>query len=362
MTTFAFPIITAQPETRGLGELVLNESVSQKPDAQTRETREVDQRVAAVVHAGLTCRPRRLPAWLFYDRAGSRLFDEITERPEYYLTRTERGILAAHGERMIAEAAGQRAGSGKLRITELGAGSADKTRLLLSAAVARQGTLVYEPLDVSASALDAAKSRIEREIAGVTVAPRVMDYTHGSGRSLKLTPTLEGESRLVLYIGSSIGNFDPPEAMRLLRRVRAALKPGDTLLLGVDLVKDKATLLAAYDDFAGVTADFNLNLLTRLNRELGAEFYLESFEHQAVWNQAKSRIEMHLQSRIAQKVSIAALGLEVEFAAGETIHTENSYKYVPGQIEAMLAGAGFRAAGSWTDEQGWFLVCLGRAE
>jgi dimethylhistidine N-methyltransferase len=345
MTTSVFPTIGAQAEERAAGERVPRERV-------------LDQRVAAAVRSGFSSRPRRLPPWLFYDAAGSRLFNEITCRPEYYLTRTERSILAAHADAMIAQAAD----GARLQITELGAGSADKTRLLLKAATARQGAVVYEPVDVSASALVEAKDRIEREIAGVVVAPRVMDYTHGNGRGLKLKPTEAGERRLVLYIGSSIGNFDPPEAMRLLRRVRAGLNPGDSLLLGVDQVKDEATLLAAYDDAAGVTADFNLNLLTRLNRELGAEFYLESFEHRAVWNEGESRIEMHLESRVAQTVSLPALNLEVEFGEGETIHTENSYKYRPGQAEASLAEAGFAAAESWTDERGWFSVCLARAE
>ena len=345
MTTFVFPTTAVHIE---------------EPVAKRRIANDlsVDEGVAAAVRAGLRSKPKRLPPWLFYDAAGSLLFDEITERPEYYLTRTERGIFSTHADAVIARAADE----ARLRITELGAGSADKTRLLLKSAVMRQGTVVYEPLDVSASALEAARERIEREIGGVRVAPRVMDYTHGNGHGLELAPTETGERRLVLYIGSSIGNFDPPEAMRLLRRVRGGLRPGDGLLLGVDLVKDEATLLAAYDDFAGVTADFNLNLLTRLNRELGAEFYLESFEHRAVWNGNESRIEMHLESRTAQKVRLEALDLEVDFAEGETIHTENSYKYRPGQAEEMLAEAGFAASGSWTDEHGWFGVCLGRAE
>jgi len=319
---------------------------------------QIEHRVASAVRDGLTARPKRLPPWLFYDDTGSRLFDEITARPEYYLTRTERGVLAAQAERIIAlaaqPAAGRRAGSipACLRITELGAGSADKTRLLLAAAVARQGTVVYEPVDVSASALETAAKRIEREIAGVTVSPRVIDYTHEFG----LAPT--SDRRLVLYIGSSIGNFDPWQAAELLQCVRSGLKPGDGFLLGVDLVKDEPTLLAAYDDVAGVTADFNLNLLARLNRELGADFYLESFEHRAVWNAQESRIEMHLESRIAQRVWLDGLDLAVEFAAGETIHTENSYKYRPEQAEAMLAAAGFTPVEAWTDAQGWFAVCL----
>jgi L-histidine N-alpha-methyltransferase len=316
-----------------------------------------DEHVAAAVRVGLSARPRCLPAWLFYDCAGSRLFDEITRLPEYYLTRTERSILAANAGEMIACAAG----GARLRIAELGAGSADKTRLLLQAAARRQRALLYEPVDVSASALDGAKRRIEREIPGVVVAPRVMDYTHGDGHALHLSKTPKGERRLVLYIGSSIGNFEPREAEQLLRRVRAGLEPGDCLLLGVDLVKNEATLLAAYDDAAGVTAMFNRNILVRLNRELDADFDPEAFAHRAVWNRAASRMEMHLVSRAPQQACIDALDLQVNFAAGETIHTENSYKYQPGQAEALLAATGFRAEATWSDPRGWFAVCLGRA-
>jgi L-histidine Nalpha-methyltransferase len=331
----------------------------------------VQKRVAEAVREGLTAYPKRLPPWLFYDEAGSRLFDEITERPEYYLTRTERGILARHADAMIARAAGligaghtgnglngngkNGRGKSRLRIVELGAGSADKTRLLLKAAVALQGTVVYEPVDVSSTALEAAKERIEREIPGVTVMPRVEDYCH----QFELEPAT-GERRLVLYIGSSIGNFEPWEAEQLLERVRAGLNPGDGLLLGADLVKDESTLLAAYDDAAGVTADFNLNVLARLNRELNAEFELDAFEHKAIWNADASRMEMHLECRSTHRVRLGELDLEVEFREGESIHTENSYKYLPGQTEALLERVGFSPAGSWTDELGWFGVCLGR--
>jgi L-histidine Nalpha-methyltransferase len=338
---------------------------------QLTTAQQINGPVATAVREGLTGFPKKLPPWLFYDRTGSRLFDEITERPEYYLTRTERSILAEHSLRMIQRAADGR----RLRITELGAGSAEKTRLLLKAAVAGQGRVTYEPLDVSSSALDLAKRSIEAEIPEVTVCPKVMDYAkecsrpnrelhlaqrHDDGAALQFEYLPVGERRLVLYIGSSIGNFEPHEAQRILRSVRAGLKNGDGLLLGVDLVKDRSTLLAAYDDFAGVTADFNLNMLARLNRELGAEFTLDSFVHRAVWNQKESRIEMHLESRIAQKVAISALKMEVSFAEGETIHTECSYKYAPGQAEAMLNEAGFSQTESWTDQRGWFNVCLAR--
>ena len=316
-----------------------------------------DERVATAVREGLCCRQKRLPAWLFYDSAGSRLFEDITELDEYYPTRTERSILARNSHEIVARAA---KGS-FLRIAELGAGSAEKTRLLLRAAVDRQDTALYEPIDVSASALESARRRIQREIPGVTVAPRVMDYTDGDGHKFHLGALDPDERRLVLYIGSSIGNFEPCEAERLLRRVRAGLEIGDTMLLGVDLVKNKNLLVAAYDDAEGVTAAFNRNVLVRLNRELDAEFDVETFAHRAVWNPAKSRMEMHLASRFGQRVQIAALDLTVEFEAGETIHTENSYKYQPGQPELMLAETGFRPETTWTDDLGWFAVCLGRA-
>ncbi|HLI04333.1 MAG TPA: L-histidine N(alpha)-methyltransferase [Terracidiphilus sp.] len=324
----------------------------------------VNQHVASAARQGLSAPPRRLPPWLFYDETGSRLFDAITELDEYYLTRTERGILASHAGRMIAAAAGNGA---RLRIAELGAGSAEKTRILLHAAVERQGQVIYEPIDVSASALETAQKRIEREIAGVRVLPRVMDYMHGSSLRLNDHEKSHGnghgrERRLVLYIGSSIGNFEPDEAALLLGRVRLGLAPGDALLLGVDLVKDESILLAAYDDASGVTAAFNRNVLVRLNRELAADFDPLAFAHRAIWNPARSRIEMHLESRFAQRVRLAALGTRLEFAAGETIHTENSYKYAPGQAEALLAGAGFAAVERWTDPQGWFAVYLARMQ
>jgi L-histidine Nalpha-methyltransferase len=325
-------------------------------------TSQTELRVASAVSDGLSARPKSLPAWLFYDDAGSDLFDQITQLPEYYLTRTEREILTAHAAEMTAQAAeseGERrccSGPVRLRIAELGAGSADKTRLLLTVVAARQGTLIYEPVDVSASALEAARERIELEIPAVEVIPRVADYMHG----LDLEPSASGERRLVLYIGSSIGNFEPHQASQLLEGVRAGLEPGDAFLLGVDLVKEESTLLAAYDDAAGVTAKFNLNVLARLNRELAADFDLESFEHRIVWNRAKSRIEMHLESRVAQRVRLPLLDLVVNFGAGERIHTENSYKYAPGQAQNLLRAAGFFPETTWTDDRGWFAVCLAR--
>lgn len=313
----------------------------------------VSDKVSSSVYEGLLSSPKWLPSWLFYDSTGSRLFDEITRIPEYYVTRTERAILSERASEIVSRAAGEQS----LRLVELGAGSADKTRLLLSAAVERQDTVFYEPVDVSASALVEAQIRIEHELPGVLVCPRVEDYTH----DLQLDPTMPTERRIVLYIGSSIGNFEPGESLMLLERVRAALDPGDCLLLGVDLAKDETVLHAAYDDAGGVTAAFNRNLLVRLNRELDANFDPKTFAHRAVWNANESRMEMHLVSEKKQTVWLPAIDLRVDFEAGESIHTENSYKYRRGDAEALVAKAGFAHEATWTDERGWFAVCLSRA-
>ncbi|MFY9936509.1 MAG: L-histidine N(alpha)-methyltransferase [Silvibacterium sp.] len=310
--------------------------------------------VGAEVFAGLTARPKTLSPWLFYDEEGSRLFEAITELPEYYLTRTERTIFANNADEILGAAGGP---SGQtLTMIELGAGSATKTGLLLEAAVRRQRDVDYLAIDVSESPLTAAKERIEREIPGVTVTPRVADYTTGVADFPG-----DGKRKMVLYIGSSIGNFEPAHAETLLRDVRAHLSPGDRLLLGVDRVKERSVLVRAYDDEAGVTASFNKNVLKRINRELGANFNPRLFQHRARWNHEHSRIEMHLESLIAQHVSIGALEMEVKFGRGETIHTENSYKFTGQGILSMLERAGFAITQCWTDEREWFGVYLATA-
>ncbi len=309
------------------------------------------------VYRGLTSSPKTLSPWLFYDSAGSALFEEITELPEYYPTRTERSILAGHAEEIVAAAAGDR----RLTMLELGAGTATKTGLLLKAAVERQGAITYYAIDVSHTALAEAKTRLESELPGVRVEPIVADYTDGF-EQIRLSNAGGFARRLVLYIGSSIGNFSPEQALDLLRQVRAQLGSGDGLLLGVDMVKDERLLLAAYNDSAGVTADFNKNVLTRINRELGANFDLNLFSHKAIWSPCHSRVEMHLESLVAQRVSIAELGLDLCFARGETIHTENSYKFTRQRAAAMLAQAGFKIRGRWTNPRQWFSVYLAGAE
>jgi dimethylhistidine N-methyltransferase len=307
--------------------------------------------VGAEVLRGLSARPRSLSPWLFYDEEGSRLFEEITELPEYYLTRAEREIFARHaGE--IVELAAQ--GSGDLSIYEMGAGTAAKTGVLLQAA-ARRGGVSYQAIDVSESALREAKRHLERTVPGVRVGTVVADYTDGLGGCAELLePRRPGERKMFLYIGSSIGNFEMQHALQVLREVRRQLLPGDTLLLGADLVKDRQVLLDAYDDAAGVTAAFNKNVLTRINRELGSNFNLQLFRHRARWNDHCSRIEMHLESLITQIVFVPALDLQVKLNRAETIHTENSYKFTTEQIRGLLERAGFAIVQQWKDARGWF--------
>ncbi len=304
--------------------------------------------IGAEVRRGLTSRPKTLSPWLFYDQRGSELFEAITELPEYYLTRTERGLFARCGDDILAAA-----GSPRLAILELGAGTAAKTGLLLQAAVRRQGSVTYYPIDISASALEHARRNISQQLPQVTVKPRVADYT----TSLDVIPS-SGCRRLVLYIGSSIGNFDPSQAAALLRALRRRLAPGDLLLLGVDHIKDRGTLLRAYNDAAGVTAEFNRNALLRINRDLGAAFRPRLFRHRALWNEPESRIEMHLESLVPQQVPIPALEIAIQFRRGETIHTENSYKFTPGSVCRLLARCGFSPVQDWTDPRRWFGLYL----
>jgi dimethylhistidine N-methyltransferase len=307
--------------------------------------------IGAEVYRGLTSMPKRLSPWLFYDQRGSELFEAITDLPEYYLTRTERGILADRADEIL-----EAAGAKTLTILELGAGTAVKTEVLLAAAVRRQGNLTYVPIDISETALEEGRRRIGEQLPQVTVQPRVADYTTDMP-----AVAAAGGRRLVLYIGSSIGNFDPPQATTLLRKLRRRLSTGDLLLMGVDHVKDRTTLLKAYNDQAGVTAEFNRNMLVRIARELGARFRPGLFRHRAVWNERASRMEMHLESLVAQEVAIPALDLTVSFRRGESIHTENSYKFTSDSATSLLARSGFRVRRDWTDERRWFGVYLAEA-
>jgi L-histidine N-alpha-methyltransferase len=304
--------------------------------------------LAEEVLAGLSAHPKRLPPKLFYDARGSRLFEQITALPEYYLTRTERGIFQQYADEIVGQA------GSNLTLIELGAGSASKTRLLVEALSRKQLRVGFYPVDVSAAALKEAVSRLNGHIRNLRVHPIVADYSQH-------VPLLGLPGRkLVLFIGSTIGNFEPHEAVRFLLRVRASLRPGDAMLLGFDMVKNAHLLHAAYNDQQGVTAEFNQNMLARMNGELGGHFDLESFQHVAFWNPAMSRIELHLESRVQQKVWIRDLGMGFDFAAGERIHTENSYKFTSASIAAMLQEAGFQLEKCWTDANQWFSTVLAR--
>ena len=299
------------------------------------------------VARGLTSRPKWLPAKLFYDAAGSALFEQITALPEYYLTATELRIFELYAGEMLSAA------GGGATIVELGAGTAKKTMLLLRAALACHPSVRFVPVDLSSSALRLARQRARSELPQVNVQSLLLDFTE----SLSALSAIVGP-KLVLFLGSSIGNFEPMAASALLRRVRQSLAPGDALLLGSDMRKPVEVLLRAYDDPAGVTAQFNLNVLARLNRELQADFNLERFAHQVHWSETGSRIEMHLASSADQLVGIPALDLSIEFAAGETIHTENCYKYTPTMLETIAHNGGFEVERAWSDEQDWFRVNL----
>ena len=363
--------------------------------------------VAETARLGLISTPKSLPPWLFYDEAGSRLFEQITTLPEYYLTRTERDLFITYADdifdhleaaaspqesvilsarpgspaSLLAGAVARSAESKDQRLSlvpqptpitvaELGAGTASKTGILLRALARRQASVLYQPIDISPTALDEAHIQLEAAIPGVTIRPQVANYVTGS-------VVIERPPRarvLTLYIGSSIGNFSPAEARGILNRLRSELQPGDFLLLGTDLApslpgttptKSVPTLLAAYNDAQGVTAAFNRNILARLNRDLGADFRPQLFAHRALWNPAHSRIEIYLQSLTRQLVHIppnsAGPALNLHFTPGESIHTENSYKFTPAAIAALLTTARFTPTRTFTDPNSLFAVTLATA-
>jgi len=297
---------------------------------------------------GLTAEPKSLPPKWFYDAQGSALFDKITELPEYYPTRAEREILRATATRIARQ-------TGARTLVELGSGSSDKTRLLLDA-LRDSGTLCcYVPVDVSEPALVAAGQALSLEYPGLEVRAVVSDFEEHLGLPA------DGDApspRLVAFLGSTIGNLVPAQRASFLARVRAELRPGDFFLLGTDLVKDPATLVAAYDDSAGVTADFDKNVLAVLNAELGADFDLDEFEHVAVWNADAEWIEMRLRSLTAQTVHLPAIGLAVDFAAGEEMRTEVSAKFRRPGVTAELAAAGFDVRSWWTDSAAQFALSM----
>ena len=310
-----------------------------------------DYRAASLradARSGLTATPKSLPPKWFYDAQGSALFEKITELPEYYPTRAERSILRAAAPEIAAL-------SKASSLVELGSGSSEKTRLLLSA-LRDAGTLrAYVPVDVSESALAGAGDALAAEYPELAVHAVVADF----GQDLGIPDGSAGDGpRLVAFLGSTIGNMVPAERAEFLRRVRAGLAPGDTFLLGTDLVKDPAVLVPAYDDAAGVTAAFNKNVLAVLNAELGADFDLDAFDHVAVWDAEHEWVEMRLRATAAQTVRVRDLGLTVSFAAGEEMRTEVSAKFREAGVRAELAAAGLEMRSWWTDTAGQFGLSL----
>jgi dimethylhistidine N-methyltransferase len=308
-----------------------------RPDTEE----EAHESFARDVVAGLTAPRKTLRPKYFYDEEGSRLFEEITQLPEYYPTRTEIGILEEKG----AEIANLIPAGGAL--VEFGAGSSVKIRAVLRAL---DKLAVYVPVDISGDFLAEQAEVLQQDFPRLKVRPVAADFT----KPFALPKEAQDRPRVGFFPGSTIGNFDPPEAEAFLRHAGRILGSGARMIVGVDLVKNCEVLRAAYNDAEGVTAAFNLNLLRRINRELGGDFDLDRFEHRAVFNELRSRIEMHLVSRERQRVSVC--GKKLEFAPGETIHTECSYKYTIESFGDLVERAGWARVESWTDERDWFSV------
>ena len=309
----------------------------------------VDSSLAEEVRYYLTSTPRQLPSSALYDRLGSALFDAICELPWYPVTRAERRLIATHRAAIFAAAGRPR------RLVELGGGNGSKLRLLLGEPGDPDGLDVdrIDLIDVSPSAL-AAAARVVRENRDVDVVTHVAHYEDGL---MAAAASRRADDRLaVLFLGSNIGNFDPPAASALLVAIRSSLGPGDALIIGADLVKPDPVLIAAYDDPLGVTAAFNKNLLLHLNAALAADFDVTAFEHRAVWNAASSRVEMHLVSRGRQHVTVPGAGLSIDLEPGERIWTESSYKYTVPQFVTLLASAGFVSRQQWVDSEGQFAL------
>ncbi|MFD5268277.1 L-histidine N(alpha)-methyltransferase [Streptomyces sp. NPDC058335] len=301
-----------------------------------------DAALRADVLQGLTATPKTLPPKWFYDAHGSELFERITELPEYYPTRAEREILVDRAGEIAAAAAAR-------TLVELGSGSSEKTRHVIDAMTDLD---TYVPVDVSESALTGAGRALAAERPGLSVHALIADFT--APLTLPDTPG----PRLLAFLGGTIGNLLPEERAAFLGSVRALLSPGDALLLGTDLVKDEEVLVRAYDDAAGVTAAFDKNVLTVVNRELGADFDPGAFDHVALWDAENEWIEMRLRSRTAQTVKLPALDLAVDFAAGEELRTEVSAKFREEGVRAELSAVGFELSRWWTDREGRFALSL----
>jgi L-histidine N-alpha-methyltransferase len=305
------------------------------------------QQFAADVRAGLSSSPKYLQCVYLYDEIGSRIFEQICRLPEYYCTRAEKEILQKHVRDIAAHS------SNPVQIVELGSGNSAKTRILLKAFIEARMQTCYVPIDVSQEILTESAKELRRKFPSISVKPIAARYEDALG----VLNSTDG-SILLVWLGSSIGNYDRGKAKKFLSELHKGLSQGDSLLLGVDLIKDRATLEAAYNDRLGVTAEFNLNLLARINRELGGTFDLDRFSHKAVFNAAEGRIEMYLLSCEKQEVKIEALDMKVSFEEGESIHTESSYKYHPEEIASLAESIGGKLVYQWFDANRRFSLNL----
>ncbi len=300
------------------------------------------------VRQGLSRESKTLPCRYFYDEVGSEIFEQICDLPEYYLTRAEHEILRDRAP----EIAGWF--EGPTTVVELGSGSSTKTRVLIEAFLKRHGALKYVPLDISKTMLEESAKALLGDYPALEIFAIAAEY----GRGLARIREEEQSRKLIVFLGSSIGNFRREDAASFLREVRATMRPDDRLLLGIDLRKSADVLENAYDDAAGVTARFNKNILSRINTELAGDFELDEFAHQAVVNEEVGRVEMHLVSRRSQQVRLDALDLDITFDEHESIHTENSYKYSPGEIDELAASADLRRVAQWLDTKQQFSLSL----
>lgn len=303
------------------------------------------------VAQGLSAPRKSLPAKYFYDEYGSQIYEQICDLPEYYLYRAEREILAAHAAEMHAEI-------GHLALVEFGPGNASKTRYLLAQYERAGRPFLYCPVDIARSMLLTAAQQLLEEYRHIAIRAVCADFAGNPG----VIQALRLEQKAVAFFGSSLGNFTPEESVDFLKRTAEMMGPEDVFLLGIDLKKSTTLLLPAYDDAKGVTAAFNLNLLRRINRELGGNFDLHSFDHVALYNEPHGRIEMHLRSRQAQHVMLTQTAQIIHFAAGETIHTENSYKYSVEEVRDMGRRAHLTLQRTWFDRQHYFLLGLFRPQ
>jgi L-histidine N-alpha-methyltransferase len=321
--------------------------MSQKPQVHEEKlfihnlvTREPRAGLAEDVRRGLSTQPKRFLPKYFYDELGSQLFEAICLLPEYYLTRAENEILERYADAIVGSV------GGPTTLIEMGSGSASKTRLLIEALLRKQTELLFMPVDISATALESSSRILLQSYPRLNIEAYAADYFAGLAELGKEQRT----RTLALFLGSNISNFDPEEALKFLRALRRVLNEGDALLLGADLKKDKAVLEAAYNDALGVTAAFNLNVLARINRELGGNFDLRAFKHCAFYNEDAGRVEIYIESNREQTVTIDTLDMRVQFAEGEQIHTENSYKYDLVDIGKLATETGFTRAHTWQDQ------------